>query len=98
MVPDQIISLMDMGGPTYVMGDHADHVHVGYAAQGGPGSGADKQFAQILKPDQWERLIGRIAEIDNPEVPTSPSKYSLPAKGDKTPKGNKRASGAHVGE
>ena len=38
MVPDQVISLMEMGGPTFVMGDHADHVHVGYAP--GPGTTA----------------------------------------------------------
>ena len=77
---------MDLGGTTFAMGDHADHVHVGYAPEGGPGSDADEQFVQLLKPDQWERLIGRIAEIDNPEVPTSPSRYSLPAqkKGEET--------------
>jgi hypothetical protein len=94
MLPDQIISLMDMGGPTYVMGDHADHVHVGYAASGATGPAAERQFAQILKPDQWRRLIGRLAEIDNPEVPTSPSRYAVPAgKG-----GRNHASPAHKGE
>ena len=31
MVPDQVISLMDFGGPSFAMGDHDDHVHVGYA-------------------------------------------------------------------
>ena len=102
MAPDQVISLMDFGGPSFAMADHDDHVHVGYAALGGPGSPEDKQFVQILKPAQWERLIGRIAEIDNPEVPTKPSKFSLPAngsdKGDHQDKGRNRASGAHVGE
>jgi hypothetical protein len=95
MVPDQIISLMDLGGPTFVMSDHADHVHVGYAASGATGPATERQFAQILKPDQWRRLIGRLAEIDNPRVPRSPSRYSLPA-------GNGRqrehASPAHKGE
>jgi hypothetical protein len=94
MTPDQVISLMDFGGPSFAMADHDDHVHVGYAPLSGPGSDPDKQFSQILKPDQWERLIGRIADIDNPKVPTSPSKYSLPSKKDK----GKRASAAHVGE
>src|SRR5207247_10302471 len=28
--PHQIISLMDMGGPTFAQGDHADHIHVGF--------------------------------------------------------------------
>ena len=62
------------------MGDHDDHVHVGYQPLYGPGStSATKQFNQILKPDQWERLIDRIAEIDNPTVATSPSRYATPA-------------------
>ena len=95
MVPDQLISLMDFGGPSFAMADHDDHVHVGYAPLNGPGSDPDKQFSQILKPGQWERLIGRIAEIDNPKVATKPSKYSLPSK---KHKGDKRASAAHVGE
>jgi hypothetical protein len=101
MQPDQVISLMDFGGPSFAMADHADHVHVGYAALGGPGSPEDKQFVQLLKPDQWERLIGRIAEIENPEVPTGPSKFSLPAGKDKQKAAGdsgKRASSAHVGE
>jgi murein DD-endopeptidase MepM/ murein hydrolase activator NlpD len=92
MLPDQVISLMDLGGPSFAMSDHHDHVHIGYSPVAGAGSKPDKQFVQLLEPDQWKRLIGRIAEIDNPDVPTKPSKYSLPAK-----KG-KRASAAHVGE
>ena len=27
----------------------------------------------MLKPDQWQRLIDRLGEIDNPTVPTKPS-------------------------
>jgi hypothetical protein len=45
----------------------------------------------VLKPDQWSNLIARLREIENPVVPTKPSKYSLPAHG-------KRASQAHQGE
>jgi hypothetical protein len=97
MTPDQVISLMDFGGPSFAMSDHADHVHVGYAAQGTTGPGVDKQFLQVLEPDQWQRLIDRIADIDNPDVPTSPSRYAIPThKGKKAGKG--RASSAHVGE
>ena len=29
--------------------------------------------SQLLKPDQWQRLIDRLGEIENPEVPTAPS-------------------------
>ena len=96
MAPHQIISLMNFGANTFSMADHDDHVHVGYQPLYGPGSDSiSKQFNQILKPAQWERLIQRLGEIDNPTVPTSPSKFALPA--DKDNK-QKRASGAHVGE
>jgi len=99
MKPHQIISLMDYFGAdnTFAMSDHADHVHVGYYAEAGPGSGSiSKQFSAMLKPDQWRRLIDRLGEIDNPTVPTKPSDASLPA-----PKGGKRgkrASAAHLSE
>ncbi len=101
MTPDQVISLMNFGGPSFAMGDHDDHVHVGFQPQYGPGSSSEKQFLEILKPDQWERLIDRIADIDNPEVPTSPSEYAIPAKkkqGKKSGQQHGRASNAHAGE
>ena len=99
MEADQIISLMDFGANTYAMGDHADHVHVGYQPLYGPGTASvSKQFNEILKPDQWQRLIERIAEIDNPNVPTSPSRFATPSRKGHDEKGAKRASGAHVGE
>jgi len=87
---DQIISLMDMGGPTFSMADHADHIHVGFTPQYGTGK-LGKEFDAVLKPDQWEKLIDRIGKIDEPKVPRKPSRYSLPAKG-------KRSSKAHAGE
>ena len=106
MRPAQIISLMDFGADnTFAMSDHADHVHVGFQPPFGPGSGSvSRQFTEILKPDQWERLIDRIGKIDNPSVPTSPSRYAAPAE-----KGHdeaaedgagkrRRASSAHLGE
>jgi hypothetical protein len=105
MRPAQIISLMDMGADnTFAMSDHADHVHVGFQPAVGPGSGTvSRQFTEILKPSQWERLIDRIGEIDNPSVPTSPSQYATPDKkghGEKAQDkvGRRRASSAHLGE
>jgi murein DD-endopeptidase MepM/ murein hydrolase activator NlpD len=95
MQPHQLITLMDMGGPSFSMADHADHIHVGYYPKG-QAPGAGKQFVELLKPDQWQRLIGRIAKIDNPEVPTSPSRYSIPA--GKHKHHPKRASAAHRGD
>jgi hypothetical protein len=91
MRPAQIISLMQMGGPTFAMGDHADHVHVGWQPPLSAGK-AGKQLVEILKPDQWGRLIDRLAEIDQPDVPVKPSKFSVPTKA------AKRASDAHLGE
>jgi murein DD-endopeptidase MepM/ murein hydrolase activator NlpD len=31
-----------------------------------------------LPPAKWDRLIHRLGEIDNPQVPTEPSQFSLP--------------------
>ncbi len=76
MHPHQVISLEDMPGPTsFAMGDHYDHVHVGYhPLEGGP----EAKFAALLKPNQWQRLIDRLGEIENPNVPVNPSKYAEP--------------------
>jgi murein DD-endopeptidase MepM/ murein hydrolase activator NlpD len=77
LVPDELISLQELGGPSFAMSDHADHVHIGYSPVSG--AGAEAQFVQLLKPDQWLRLTDRLEKIDNPDVPTKPSKFSLPA-------------------
>ena len=90
MEPAQIISLMEMGGPTFAMSDHDDHIHVGYTPDGTDNSG--QPVSGLLSPKQWDKLLDRIAELDQPTVPVKPSKYSLPAK-----KGD-RASNAHIGE
>ena len=103
MRPDELISLQDLGGPSFALADHYDHVHVGYRPLYGPGE-LDQQFVQLLKPDQWQRLIDRLGEIDNPTVPVGPSDYSLPAKtagqgqGQGPRASDGRASDAHVGE
>ena len=100
MESDELISLMDFGGPSFAMSDHADHVHVGYSPEYGDRVG--REFVQLLKPDQWKRLIDRLGEIENPEVPVGPSRFSLKAEGkggkDGKPSGPKRASDAHRGE
>jgi Transglycosylase SLT domain len=93
MEPAQVISLMEMGGPTFAMGDHADHIHVGYNPAFSDNE-LGQQFASVLKPDQWQRLIEQIGKIDNPQVPQNPSEYSLPANEGK----GHRASDAHQGE
>jgi murein DD-endopeptidase MepM/ murein hydrolase activator NlpD len=76
MHPHQVISLEDLPGPTsFPLADHYDHVHVGYHPLSGP---FDQQFDALLKPRQWQRLTDRLGQIDNPKVPTAPSRYALP--------------------
>jgi hypothetical protein len=78
MHPHQVISLEDLPGETsFALADHYDHVHVGYHPLSGP---FDQQFEALLKPDQWQRLTEQLGRIDNPQVPTAPSKYALPDK------------------
>jgi hypothetical protein len=92
MQPHQVISLLELGGPTLAMADHADHIHVGFKPLFGANRKLGRQAMQVLKPGQWSDLIDRLGEIDNPVVPTKPSKYALPA-------GRRhRASDAHSGE
>ena len=75
MHPHQVISLEDLPGETsFAMADHYDHVHVGYH----PLEGGAEKFAALLKPDQWQRLVDRLGEIENPSVPVRPSKYAVP--------------------
>jgi hypothetical protein len=78
MEPHQIISLMTLGGPSFAMSDHYDHIHVGWqpTADGSESGRLSKQVTSTLKPDQWKTLVGRIAEINNPRVPTQPSRYA----------------------
>ena len=92
MKPSQIISLMTFEGTdnTYAMGDHHDHIHVGFQPLYGTNSKAARKVAAVLKPDQWVKLIARISEIDNPVVREQPSKFSVAV--------TKRASKAHSGE
>jgi len=92
MQPHQIISLLELGGSTMAMADHADHIHLGFKPLFGANKKLGRQAMQVLKPGQWSDLITRLGEIDNPVVPTKPSKYALPVRG------HRRASDAHQGE
>ncbi len=92
MKPDQIITLMKFDGAdnTLAMGDHADHIHIGWKPLYGTNSKAAKQVNAVLKPKQWIKLIDRLEDIDNPTVRLQPSKHAL--------KVTERASEAHRGE
>jgi hypothetical protein len=91
MAPHQIISLLSLGGATFAMADHNDHIHVGFHPMFGDNKKLGKQTLAVLGPGQWSDLISRLGDIENPVVPTKPSKYALPAH-------PKRSSQAHVGE
>jgi hypothetical protein len=67
MRPAQIISLLALGGNTLALRDHADHIHVGF----GEGSDDDSRAPAppaLLRPGQWDRLVGRVERMDNPRV------------------------------
>jgi hypothetical protein len=92
MKPHQIISLMTFDGAdnTFAMGDHDDHIHVGWRPLYGENREAAKQIDAVLKPEQWIKLIDRLGDIDNPTVREQPSRFSV--------KVVKRASRSHRGE
>jgi hypothetical protein len=59
MAPAQIISLFEIGGPTFSMADHADHIHVGF----------EPEPDTVFSPVQWTDLLDRLRQIENPVVP-----------------------------
>jgi hypothetical protein len=89
MKPHQIISLMKFEGTdnTFAMGDHDDHIHVGFQPLYGTNSKAARQVNAILRPKQWIKLIDRLGEIDNPTVRRTPSKYAVPTRSSESHKG-----------
>ncbi|MEA2445142.1 MAG: hypothetical protein QOJ12_2434 [Thermoleophilales bacterium] len=91
MQADQIISLLDLGQNTLALSDHNDHIHIGWRPLFGDNKKLGKQAMAVLKPGQWNDLIGRLRQIQNPTVPVNPSKYAIPVK-------PTRGSGAHLGE
>jgi len=93
MKPAQIITLMKYEGTdnTLAMGDHDDHIHVGFRPQFDASTKAGRAAEAVLKPSQWVKLIDRLGQIDNPTVAVKPSKYAI-----KT--GSGRSSEAHETE
>ena len=89
--PHQIISLFDMGANTFSLPDHADHIHVGFHPLFGANAKLGKQALTVLKPGQWNDLIGRLNKLENPVVPIKPSKFAIPVR-------PKRSGDVHAGE
>jgi len=92
MKPDQIITLMRYEGTdnTYAMGDHHDHIHLGFRPTYDPTSKSGRVLESVLKPGQWTRLLKRLGRIDNPTVSTQPSRWSLTVK---RPRASRASSG-----
>jgi murein DD-endopeptidase MepM/ murein hydrolase activator NlpD len=92
MKPDQIISLMTFEATdnTYAMGDHDDHIHVGWRPLYATDRRAARGAGAVLKPHQWLDLVEQLGGIRNPEVSAVPSRYAV--------KVVRRASRAHRGE
>ncbi|HKN93683.1 MAG TPA: lytic murein transglycosylase, partial [Thermoleophilaceae bacterium] len=80
MMPHQIISLLDLGANTLALPDHWNHIHVGFRPLFGNNAKAGREAMMVLKPGQWNDLVDRLRHIDNPVVPTGPSKYAIPDK------------------
>lgn len=80
MRPAQIITLMTYEGQsnTLAMGDHDDHIHVGYRPVNEGGDG--KEVQQLLKPGQWSDLVDQLSSLKLPTVSATPSEYSITVK------------------
>ncbi len=80
MEPHQVISLEDLPGEvSFALPDHFDHVHIGFHPVESENP-LEPDASALLEPEQWNRLIERLGEIENPEVLISPSKFSEPDK------------------
>ncbi|MBS1887815.1 MAG: lytic murein transglycosylase [Actinobacteria bacterium] len=78
MQPHQVISLENFPGEvSFAEPSHYDHVHIGYRPIEA-GNPLEAQYQALLKPNQWQHLITRLGQIENPRVPIEPSRYSLP--------------------
>ncbi|WP_221242986.1 lytic murein transglycosylase [Conexibacter arvalis] len=77
MKPHQIISLMTYpdADNTLALPDHGDHIHVGFHAAGEDGE--LPRIRNLMRPDQWPKLMRQLSGIQNPVVPLRPSRYAI---------------------
>ena len=77
----QIISLMDMGGPTGRDGrPRRPHPRRLPAAVRPQREARPRSARRLLSNNQWDRFVDRLTDIENPVVRTKPSKYSIKVK------------------
>ncbi|MGK2931340.1 MAG: lytic murein transglycosylase [Solirubrobacterales bacterium] len=80
MAPDEVITLMDYPQAAgFAMGDHDDHLHLGYSPVAGADAPGGTVEASSLGAEQWRELTERLGQISNPDIQTTPSDDSLPA-------------------
>jgi hypothetical protein len=77
--PHQIITLMAYAGTdnTFALADHADHIHVGFRPSAATGGASTP--AAALAPGQWQRLMAHLANVPNPSITRTLSRFALPA-------------------
>jgi hypothetical protein len=77
--PDAIVSDMSYKGHsnTLKMADHANRIQVSYTPVFGTNKKLSNEIATLLQPGQWTQLINHISQIQEPTVPTAPSKYAI---------------------
>ncbi len=76
MAPHQVISLLDLGGQSFAMADHADHIHLGFRPESPPVK--DSRLPRLDVPG-WSELVPRLGEIESPTVARGPSRFALRA-------------------
>jgi hypothetical protein len=79
MKPHQIISLMTFDGAdnAFAMGDHRDHIHIGFTPQYGADFKLGDQLNAVLNRDQWAHLTDRLRRMKNPTVRVKPSRSAI---------------------
>ena len=92
MAPAQIISLFEIGGATFAMADHADHIHVGFQ----PMFGDEQEARQTGAGRPQPRPVVRPALA--PERDREPGRADRAVQVRAPRTDGDRASDAHVGE
>jgi hypothetical protein len=75
--PHQIISLFDIGGASMAMGDHADHIHVGFRSDGKIIKNGKLRNRSRISKKTWLKLFDHLGKIENPDVSNRPSAYAV---------------------
>ena len=53
---------------------------MGFKPRFGANDRLSKEARAVLRPGQWPELLKRLDAIENPVVPTKPSKYAVPVR------------------